>query len=65
MKITNELLLNWIQHLENNQYSENTIENYFTDVKLFIERLKNKNAIETISSGDLTLIEIENWKTVL
>lgn len=65
MKITNELLLGRIQHLENNQYSENTIENYFTDVKLFLERFKNKNTILTVSSDDLTLIEIENWKTTL
>ena len=65
MKITNELLLGRIQHLENNQYSENTIENYFTDVKLFLERLKNKNTILTVSSDDLTLVEIENWKTTL
>ena len=65
MKITNELLLGRLQHLENNQYSENTIENYFTDVKLFLERLKNKNTILTVSSDDLTLIEIENRKTTL
>ena len=65
MKITNELLLGRIQHLENNQYSENTIENYFTDVKLFLERLKNKKTILTVSSDDLTLIEIENRKTTL
>lgn len=65
MKITNELLLGRIQHLENNQYSENTIENYFTDVKLFLERLKNKNTIMTVSSENLTLVEIENRKTTL
>lgn len=65
MKITNELLLEWLQHLENNQYAENTIENYFTDVKLFIERFKNKNKIQTVTTEDLTLVEIENRKTVL
>ena len=65
MKITNALLLERLQHLENNQYAENTIENYFTDVKLFLERLKNKNTILTVSSDDLTLIEIENRKTIL
>ena len=65
MKITNKLLLERLQHLENNQYSENTIENYFTDVKLFLEYLKNKNTILTVSSDDLTLIEIENRKTTL
>lgn len=65
MKITNELLLEWLQHLENNQYAENTIENYFTDVKLFIEWLKNKNRIQTVTTEDLRLVEIENRKTVL
>lgn len=65
MKITNKLLLERLQHLENNQYSENTIENYFTDVKLFLEYLKHKNTIITVSSDDLTLVEIENWKTTL
>ncbi len=65
MKITNKLLLERLQHLENNQYSENTIENYFTDVKLFLEYLKHKNTILTVSSDDLTLIEIENRKTTL
>ena len=65
MKITNKLLLERLQHLENNQYSENTIENYFTDVKLFLEYLKNKNKNLTVSSDDLTLIEIENRKTTL
>lgn len=65
MKITNSLLLERLQHLENNQYSGNTIENYFTDVKLFLEYLKHKNTILTVSSDDLTLIEIENRKTTL
>lgn len=65
MKITNKLLLERLQHLENNQYSENTIENYFTDVKIFLEYLKNKNTILTVSSDDLTLVEIENRKTTL
>lgn len=65
MKITNKLLLERLQHLENNQYSENTIENYFTDVKLFLEYLKHKNTITTVSSDDLTLLEIENRKTTL
>lgn len=65
MKITNKLLLERLQHLENNQYSENTIENYFTDVKLFLEYLKNKNTIDTDDTKILSLIEIENRKTTL
>ena len=65
MKITNEILLEWLQHLQNKQYAENTIENYFTDVKLFFENIKQKKQILTVSSEDLTLLEIEKWKTVL
>ena len=65
MKITNELLLERLQYLENKQYSENTIENYFTDMKLFLEYLKHKNQVSTISVMDITLLEIEKWKTVL
>ena len=65
MEITNRLLLDWIQYLENNQYSENTIENYFTDVKLFLEFMKHKNTVETVYVENLTLIEIENRKTTL
>ena len=65
MEITNRLLLDWIQYLENNQYSENTIENYFTDVKLFLEFMKHKNTVETVYVENLSLIEIENRKTTL
>lgn len=65
MKITNKLLLDRIQHLENNQYAENTIENYFTDVKLFIEWLKSEKHIQTVTSEWIRLVEIENRKTVL
>lgn len=65
MKITNKLLLERLQHLENNQYSENTIENYFTDVKLFLEYLKHKNTVDTVDTKNLSLIEIENRKTIL
>ena len=65
MKITNVILLERIQHLENNQYATNTIENYLTDVKLFLEFIKQKNAVQTVSSEDLTLLEIENRKTTL
>lgn len=65
MKITNELLIERLQYLENNQYAENTVTNYFTDVKLFLEWLKNKKKVTTISSRDLRLIDIENRKTIL
>lgn len=65
MEITNKLLLDRLQHLENNQYSENTIGNYFTDVKLFLEFMKSKNTANTVYVGDLNLVEIENRKTTL
>ncbi len=65
MKITNELLLERMQYLENKQYASSTIEGYFTDVKLFMEYFKNKKAVSTVYSEDLTLIEIERRKTIL
>ena len=65
MKITNELLLERLQYLENKQFAESTIANYFTDVKLFIEFMKHENAVETVSVEDLTMIEIERRKTTL
>lgn len=65
MKITNKLLLERLQHLENSQYSVNTIENYFTDVKIFLERLRNKKKVDTVCVENLSLIEIENRKTTL
>lgn len=65
MKITNELLLERLQYLENKQFAENTIANYFTDVKLFIEFMKHEKWVHTIDVEDLTMIEIERRKTVL
>lgn len=65
MKITNELLLGRLQYLENKQFAENTITNYFTDVKLFIEFIKHEKSISTVGVEDLTMITIERRKTVL
>lgn len=65
MEITNKLLLDRLQHLENNQYSENTIGNYLSDVKLFLEFMKNKNTVGAVYVENLSLIEIENRKTTL
>ena len=64
MKITNALLIERMQYLENKAFAPTTIEWYFTDVKLFLERLKNDIGT-TISSEKITLIEIEKRKTVL
>ena len=65
MKITNELLLERLKYLENKQYASNTIENYFTDVKLFLEFTKSDLLVSTVDVKDLTLLEIEKWKNVL
>lgn len=65
MEITNEILLQRLQHLENNQYAENTIENYFTDVKLFLEFIKHEMSVTTVAVDDITMIIIERWKTIL
>ena len=65
MKITNRILLERVQHLETNQYATNTIENYFTDVKLFLERIKHETAVETVGTEQITLILIDQWKKVL
>ncbi len=65
MKITNALLLERLQHLENNQYAENTITNYFTDVKLFLEFMKNELSIDTVSIEQITMMAIEKRRTIL
>ena len=65
MEITNKLLLERLQHLENNQYSENTIGNYFSDVKLFLEQYKHEKLVDTVYAENLSLIDIENRKTTL
>ena len=64
MEITNKLLLERMQYLENKQYASTTIESYFTDFKLFMEWRK-KNIGTTITTENLRLIEIEKWKNVL
>lgn len=65
MEITNKIILDRVQYLENKQYSTNTIGNYFTDLKLFLFYLQNRKQGITVKSEDITLIEIENRKTTL
>lgn len=65
MKITNELILGRMQHLENNQYASTTIESYFTDLKLFLEFLKHEIQVTTVELEEITLVRIEEWKTTL
>lgn len=69
MKITNELLLERKQHLKNNMYAENTIQNYYSDMKLFMKFICVDEKLETIGytipSEKITLGKIEGWKKVL
>lgn len=65
MKITNEITLNWLRHLQLENYAENTIGNYFTDLKLFLEFLMQNRGVESIDSDEIQLIDIDEWKQVL
>ena len=65
MKITNTILLERVQHLELNNMAEKTIKNYFTDVKLFMEFLKHTKAVNTITTDEIKMIEIDKRKKVL
>jgi len=65
MKITNEIVLGRMQHLENNQYASTTIENYFTDLKLFLEFMKHEYQVISVDSENIGLNQIENRKTTL
>lgn len=65
MEITNELLLERVQHLEMDNFSEKTIKNYFTDVKLFLEFIKYKLSVQTVDTDKIRLIEIDKRKSAL
>ncbi len=65
MEITNELLWERKLFLENREYSCNTIQNYFSDVKIFLKYLKLKNKGNTIGCEEITLKEIENRTSYL
>ena len=43
MKITNELIFNRKERMLNKEFSINTIQNYETDVKLFIKYMRLKS----------------------
>lgn len=64
MIITNALLIERMQRLENKSFSQETIERYFTNIKLFMEWWKHTIGT-TMSSENLTLVEIEKRKTTL
>lgn len=65
MEITNELLFKRKERMLNKQFSINTIQNYETDLKLFINYLRLNNNGSMVKSEDLTLREIEERKTYL
>lgn len=65
MKITNELLFNRKERMLNKDFSINTIQNYETDVKTFINYLRLEKLGYTVDTNGITLIEIEKWKTYL
>jgi len=65
MQITNELLFNRKERMLNKDFSINTIMNYETDVKTFINYLRLEKLGYTIDTNKITLIEIEKWKTYL
>lgn len=65
MYITQELLNERKQFLINRDYSGNTIDNYTTDMKLFINFIRLETLGYTIEENDITLGMIERWKTYL
>lgn len=65
MEITNELLWERKLFLDNREYSYNTIQNYYSDMKIFLKYLKLKNKGDTVDCEEITLKEIENRTTYL
>ena len=65
MIIDQNILQQWIQFLRNRNYSENTIENYKSDFKLFLNYIRLQKSDYTISENDITMEIIEKWRTYL
>ena len=65
MLITNELLFERKERMLNKEFSINTISNYETDVKLFLNYLRLKTQGSIVACEKITLMEIEKWKTYL
>ena len=65
MKITNELLFNRKERMLNKEFSINTIQNYETDLKLFLKYKRLKNSVFTVDTDEITIKEIESRKTYL
>jgi hypothetical protein len=49
----------------NKEFSINTISNYETDVKLFLNYLRLKTQGSIVKENEITLMEIEKRKTYL
>jgi site-specific recombinase XerD len=65
MYIDNTIINEWVDFLKNRDYSENTIQNYTTDLKLFLNFIRLKKADYTITENDINFKMIENRKTYL
>lgn len=65
MQITNEVIFNRKEWMLNKEFSINTIQNYETDVKLFLNYLRLEKLGYTVATNDITLSKIENRKTYL
>lgn len=65
MIITNEILSERKQFLLNRNYATKTIQNYFSDMRIFLNYIRLQNKVSTVESGEITMKEIENRTTYL
>ena len=65
MLITNERLFEWKERMLNKEFSINTIQNYETDVKLFLNYLRLEKQGGIVDINEITLEKIEKRKTYL
>jgi site-specific recombinase XerD len=65
MELTKQLLRERTQFLYNRNYAESTIKNYSTDIKLFTDYLKLEKQGYTVCENEITIKNIEKWKTYL
>ncbi len=56
MQITNELLFNRKERMLNKDFSINTIQNYETDVKTFINYIRLEKLGCTVDTNEITLM---------
>jgi len=65
MEITEGVKAERKQRMKNKKFSENTIQNYETDLNLFLKRIRIKNWGLTVDSEEIKLLEIERRRTHL